>query len=98
MRLIKFGVTNVTGDATGTLWNVTVGVVYGDNDLLCDANVTPSTASHGCAAKAPAFTADSQVMSTVTAGHTLSCKSATGSQFCSVVVLNTVVKKRLADN
>lgn len=94
MRLTQFKVTPVSGDATGTEWSITVGVAYGDtDDLFCDANISPATASHGCAAGAASFTSDSQL---VAAGK-LACKLGSGSQFCDVALLNTTVVRRLTN-
>jgi Tfp pilus assembly protein PilV len=76
MRLTKFSITQTSGD----LYNITVRIIYGDNDLLC----SPS-GPQGCAPNAnfPPNATD------------LTCKSSAGSQFCAVSELSTTVQKRV---
>ncbi|HSX53220.1 MAG TPA: prepilin-type N-terminal cleavage/methylation domain-containing protein [Patescibacteria group bacterium] len=80
MRLAKLDVENDPSDPTNhTLYDITIRVVYGDDDLLCspsggdcsDPMATPSPNS-----------ADA------------TCKGVIGGQFCAVSELSTVVEKR----
>lgn len=98
MRLIRFAVDqpkNPDGSAVFTdqsIWNVTIAIAYGDNDLLCDSSVGVSAAG-GCAGTA-ATIADPDIVTAAAAGD-LHCKSVTGSQFCDIVALSTTVNRRI---
>ena len=79
MRLNKLSVTQVT-DQTN-LYNISIRVVYGDDDLLC------SPSANDCS---------SSTTSTNLENTDITCKSIrAGTQFCAVSELNTVVQKRL---
>ncbi|HSX46450.1 MAG TPA: prepilin-type N-terminal cleavage/methylation domain-containing protein [Patescibacteria group bacterium] len=83
MRLAKLDITQIP--STTRLYNITVRVVYGDNDLLC----SPTTGD--CNTSSDNFT--SYTINGVPTD--LSCKSSAGSQFCAVSELSTTVQKRI---
>ena len=83
MRLVKFNVSLIPG--TTDSYQIDVKVAYGEDDLLC----SPSSVPNSCNSSGPMpgvadYTKDD-----------LQCKGHTGSQYCAVSELNTVVKKRL---
>lgn len=79
MRLSKLEVTEV--DSSTGLWKVTVKVVYGEDDLLCSPSVDDCL---------------SNVPSTNLGNPDLICKTIrSGTQFCAVSELSTIVQKRL---
>ncbi len=81
-------VTNVSLLAgTNDVYTFSVTVAYGENDLLC------ITASNGCA-QGSSVPTDSQL---VAAGSGISCRSGTGNEYCSVVTLDTSIKKRVGN-
>jgi len=83
MRLAQFNVARITGSVDS--YSIDVRVVYGDDDLLCSPNEVPRSCSTQAAMGS---LADYQTPD-------LQCKGNTGSQFCAVSELSTVVKKRL---
>lgn len=87
MRLVNLSISNLNG-ATDT-YVVTVRVLYGDDDLVCDPDL-PATNNGGCQSGTFPLTAIDN-----DADRDLQCKSTTGSQFCAVSELKTVVKKRI---
>lgn len=85
MRLAVLRVVPVTGVGlvNNVLWQVTVRVASGDDDLLC-------TPTHAGTCKG------TQKMSALDfTSDELTCKNGSGSQFCSVAQLQTTVEKRL---
>ena len=81
MRLANFAVSQV---GTTNSYNVIIRVVYGDNDLLCSPTVSGSCTSNA-------------VMSDF-AKPDLTCKSIrSGTQFCAVSELSTIVERRLVE-
>lgn len=77
MRLAKL---DIQLDSTKpTLYDITVRVVYGDDDLLCSPNITDDCTNP---------TSTPNVADAI-------CKPGAGSQFCAVSQLSTVVEKRL---
>lgn len=86
MRLTKFAIVPLAN----SLFAIDVGVAYGDDDLLCDATIAPSS-PYGCGPNAASFTAASQIA----AAGRIACKSQTGSQFCAVSELSTTVQSRV---
>lgn len=86
MRLANL-VVQQAGDAN--TYRVTVRVVYGDDDLLCDPGATTGPSS--CSSTDP-WTAANAIAAT----RKLSCKNIrSGSQFCAASELSTIVKRRL---
>lgn len=79
-RLINFTVTGTSP------YSVSVGVAYGDNDLLC----SPVAVSGSCQKNAPEMTN----LADFTNGNLL-CKNSDASQFCATAKLNTSVVRRL---
>lgn len=80
MRLAKFDIQQLSDP---DLWRITVRVVYGDDDLLCDS-AQPATCS------------DPDTMVIPNTSANLRCKSIRdGTQFCAVSELSTIVEKRI---
>jgi type II secretory pathway pseudopilin PulG len=79
MRLVRFSVTE-----TDDQYTISVGVSKGDADLFC-VN-TDAT----CAVKT-----DDEIQSAISSGDTLTCRRGSGSQFCYVAYLETLVTKRM---
>jgi prepilin-type N-terminal cleavage/methylation domain-containing protein len=75
MRLAKLDITG-----TDKVWTVTVRVVYGDDDLLCNQNI-PNNCDPG--GSFPAAT------------DNLKCRPDNGSQFCAMSELSTTIDKRV---
>ena len=92
MRLSKFTVTQVPG-STST-YKVTVGVLYGDSGLVCVAGSTSGLADD---CNATGEMTDTQVTSAADNGtNTLRCKNVrSGSEFCAVSELSTIVERRV---
>ena len=78
-RLMQFAI-----DGTSP-YNISIGVAYGDDDLLCSPVVTDS-----CKRNAPPMTQFSDF-----AHGSLLCKDSDASQFCSTAGLDTTVVRRL---
>jgi prepilin-type N-terminal cleavage/methylation domain-containing protein len=83
MRLAVLTIAPLTG--TIGAYTINVRVVFGNDDLLCSPNEIAGSCNTPAA------------MSSIADYQTpdLQCKGNTGSQFCSVSQLSTVVKKRL---
>lgn len=84
MRLVEFQVTP-TGVNSG-LYDISVGIAYGDSDLLCNSNAgsdcsNPSNPNHlsNLEANSPG----------------IQCINGVGNQFCGVSYLSTTVARRL---
>jgi len=98
MRLVQFKVSEpVNPDGTPmfsdhNVWNITVSIAFGDNDLLCDTSQS-SAAAGGCGKTAAAI-ADGDTATAASHGN-LRCRLAEGSQFCDVVTLSTTVTRRI---
>ncbi len=89
MRLSNIVVQPETGPspANANLYRVTVRVVYGDYDLLCRQS-DPA----GCDDSVPVFNTENSVLGI----NDLACKNIrSGSQFCAVSELSTIVERRL---
>jgi type II secretory pathway pseudopilin PulG len=88
MRLAKFEVTRVANaNPQVSAYKVTIRVVYGDDDLVC----SPSTGNCNSTA----------IMdeNAIAAAPDLSCKNIkSGTQFCSVSQLSTIVERRLTND
>lgn len=81
MRLAKFQVTS----PDTKVWTITIKVAYGDIDLLCAPVSTAGSCNPG-----------GGITSAVQAGvGDLTCKSTSGSQFCSTSALSTTVVRRI---
>ncbi|MDB5170235.1 MAG: hypothetical protein JWN82_631 [Candidatus Saccharibacteria bacterium] len=84
MRLSKL---SVDYDAASDMYRVTVGVVYGDNDLLCTPDIP------GSCEDTTELRNDDQILPNA---GTLRCKNIrSGTQFCAVSELSTMVERRL---
>jgi len=90
MRVTNVSVVNV--DATKKLWQVSLTIVYGDSDLLCNTKLGGGTTG-GCDSAAAAYAATDTV-----SGDDVACKPQIGSQFCSVAALSTVAQQRIVGN
>jgi prepilin-type N-terminal cleavage/methylation domain-containing protein len=88
MRVANVSVTNI--DATKNLWQISLTLVYGDSDLLCNTKLGGTTKG-SCQTTAPTY-----ALSDPVSGDDVSCKSQIGSQFCSVAALSTVAQQRIA--
>lgn len=86
MRLVNLAVNTVPGSTDTFI--VTVRVLYGDDDLVCSPDVTPATNAGGCRSGGFPGTA-------IDGKKNLQCKVTTGSQFCAMSELSTVVQKRM---
>jgi prepilin-type N-terminal cleavage/methylation domain-containing protein len=89
MRLTDISITPPSSTTSG-LGYVTVGVAYGDDDLICSTALAPS-GQGGCNPSATALLLSDFVAN----GNTVTCKATAGSQFCAAVHLNTAVQPRL---
>lgn len=86
MRLVKFTITSVGGD----LYDVSIRVAYGADDLLCSPkNIAPNNPG-GCNPTAPG--GSPTVFGTK---NDLICRDVAGNQFCAVAQLDTTVQKRV---
>lgn len=93
MRLDRLVVEQIPGDASS--YKVSVRVVYGDNDLLCDPDVTAISSPAHCSAEQGMT--EMQVMNST--AIRLNCKNVrSGTQFCAASELSTIVKRRLIDD
>jgi prepilin-type N-terminal cleavage/methylation domain-containing protein len=95
MRLTKLGISRVSAaDSMDNLYAVSVTVVYGDYDLLCNRTYSPAS-DGGCSPDSPAIKpTDSNFHSFLTSPD-LTCRSGAGSEYCAVSALSTVVQQRL---
>ncbi|MGH7240712.1 MAG: PilW family protein [Candidatus Saccharimonadales bacterium] len=90
MRVTNVGVTPVPGTL---LYKISVGVAYGDPDLLCATNVVPAINSGGCS---PTQSVPATPAWWAAHGAFVGCKGGAGSQFCAAAHLNTEVVSRFA--
>lgn len=86
-RLTDFTIASSTSS-----YDISLGLAYGDGDLLCDSSLlsTPTTVS-SCDPSATQVPGQFPA----TASTTILCKGQTGDQFCSVVNLKTTVVQRI---
>lgn len=93
MRVTELGVKQ---DGDG-LANVSVGVAYGSDDLLCSSSLDASdpTVAGGCNSAAPVLDNSPGSKWFIDNGSGVQCKSTTGDQFCAVTHLTTSVQPRL---
>ena len=80
MRLVTFDITN--NPANSKLYAIDIRVAYGDNGLLCVPGVSPG----GC---------NSNTVLAKFTSPNITCKPQTGSQFCYVSSLLSIVQRRL---
>ena len=92
MRVTNIDVTQIGGGASN-LYSISVGVAYGDIDLLCTAALASGPGS--CAPGAVTLPG-SIIWTTAGVGNKVQCKSISGSQFCAVSHLTTQVVSRFA--
>jgi prepilin-type N-terminal cleavage/methylation domain-containing protein len=71
-------------------WQITLRIAYGDSDLLCSLALNGDTG--GCDSSSSNFAATDNF-----AADDMLCRSQIGSQFCSVVVLNTIAQQRIVN-
>jgi len=88
MRLANVSLASDDPTDASQPWSISLRVAYGDADLLCSPSLNGQS-SGGCANSA-AYAADATF-----AKDDLQCKLQTGSQFCSVAALSTVVQQRI---
>lgn len=100
MRIVKMDVQPAF-NGNNSAYRVTVRMIYGDNDLICDTNIAGScsgTAGDLTAAQIQT-TASSQASlagDTAVRASTLQCKNIrSGSEFCAMAELSTIVERRL---
>lgn len=82
MRVTALSVDPIPGGGTGSLYKITLGIAYGDDDLLC-APTAPSGACSGTSNLTSFWRSDIQ------------CRGSTGSQFCATSKLTTIVEQRI---
>jgi hypothetical protein len=84
MRLTKLNVVPLLGN--DNLYEVSVKVVYGDDDLLCSPSVPASCSDPS-----------SNHLATPSdyAKDDITCREQAGSQFCAISSLSTIVQKRM---
>lgn len=93
MRLDKLVVTQLAGDPSS--YKVIVRVIYGDADLLCDATVIDSSDVASC--QGSQAMNEEQVLNST--ADRLRCKDVrSGTEFCAVSELSTIVKRRLIND
>jgi len=90
MRVTNLSVTPVSS-ALG-LWQISLGIAYGDSDLLC--NVSKNTAQGGCAEGA---TQNNPSTTPFVSGTDVRCTDTVGSQFCAVANLSAAVTQRIGN-
>lgn len=88
MRVTNINVTQVSG-ATNNLYKISVGVAYGDDDLLCFQSGTA-----GLCSSAPGSLGGVSANQWNTNGKSVRCRSGAGSQFCAIAHLSTEVVSR----
>lgn len=87
MRLIQFDITQLTP----SMYTITIGVAYGDDDLMCSPSVANSC---NASANMPQVWQLNPVTGKPLYTDQL-CKIAAGNQFCDVSTLRTTVTKRV---
>lgn len=82
------------GNTSPGIYTVNIHLVYGDSDLLCDADThsTPSSSRGSCTGNAPSNAPGATIL-----GDSIQCASTVGSQFCSVATLSTVALQRVTN-
>jgi len=88
MRLVYLDVEQADTTDPTSIWNISLKVAYGENDLICSPSL--GSAAGGCNANAAQYPATLPV----TAAD-VQCRPSSGSQFCSMVSLHTGVAQRL---
>jgi prepilin-type N-terminal cleavage/methylation domain-containing protein len=95
----KMRLANLVVEPSGApeSYRVTVRVVYGDSDLLCDPDSTGGpNAKDSCTATAGWDDTNPTDAAAIASTRNLSCKNIrTGTQFCAASELSTIVKRRL---
>jgi len=86
MRLSDISLSPV---GASNVWQLSLRIAYGDPDLLCRTSIA-GVAKGSCAVGATSYTAADLIT-----GNDVTCKSQTGSQFCSVAQLNTAIGQRI---
>lgn len=81
---------NISGDSP---YNVSVGVAYGDNDLLCDTGY-----SGDCKPDSSAVHMNQIISGAATPTGQIRCKGDVGDQYCATAALQTTVTRRLPAN
>jgi prepilin-type N-terminal cleavage/methylation domain-containing protein len=90
MRLSELSVTQSSPGSD--LYNVIVQVTYGDDDLICNADIV----ANSCSPNAPIMSAPSDyIVNLGDSNDQVSCRGNSGTQFCAVSKLQTTVEKRL---
>lgn len=87
----------VSADSTGRLFTITLGLAYGDSDLLC--NFHKNGGPGGCFNSDAANTRGGLITTdplNVTNVSDVGCRQASGSQFCAHAGLSTTVSLRVA--
>lgn len=94
MRLANLEVQHQGG--TDNAYKITVRVVYGDSDLLCDPSATSGKAS--CTSSDGWNESIASDATAIANTRNLSCKNIrSGTQFCAASELSTIVKRRLVE-
>ncbi|HEY1064067.1 MAG TPA: type II secretion system protein [Candidatus Saccharimonadales bacterium] len=94
MRLANLVVERQAG--ADNAYKVTVRVVYGDSDLLCDPSATTGKAS--CTSTDGWNESIGTDAAAIAGTRNLSCKNIrSGTQFCAASELSTIVKRRLVE-
>lgn len=95
MRVTNLDVTQISG--ASNLYKISVGVAYGDIDLLCARSRASGTAG-SCSSTSTTSSLNWGLADATygTEGASVTCKSGKGSQFCAVSHLNTQVVSRFA--
>lgn len=95
-RNMRVTALTVTGDPTGRLYAVTLGIAYGDSDLLCNQ----SKAGQGGCAAGDSENPTGQLITTnpkaINNVSDVQCRSASGFEFCAHAGLSTTVALRVA--
>ena len=87
MRLVKFDITE-NDSATG-VWDVTIKVVYGENEVLC----APVSVPNSCDTSGSSEVFLNNL--TQLKSPDLQCKGGKGTQFCAVSEIKTTVQRRV---
>ncbi len=87
MRLAQFDIT----PRNDGLFDLTIRVVYGDDDLLCVAGVNDSSAKD-CSSPSPMANVASLSKEEL---KNLQCKGQKGSQYCAVSEITTTIQRRV---
>jgi hypothetical protein len=94
MRLTELKVSVVNGDSD--TYGVTVGVAYGDNDLLCDSSGSARiNGKSDCDASAIAAFPETHYANLRSSGGNVKCISGVGQQFCAVSSVSVTVARRV---